>query len=595
MLARLRPSLPARARGRGSGGGNTWESMKGYSSDPGIRPEKELLLLCARKEPDAAAIERVRELARQSLDWQAVATSAWDHRVGSLLMRNLERICPENVPAVWMQYLREGAQQNLRRSLALSAELLRILDALEAAGIQGIPYKGPTLAALAYRNLALREFSDLDLLLAHAEIERGQRVMRELGYEMHAVAPAHSRLREAVPGQYAYSRQEGHFLVELHTEQTLRYFPNGLPMERLRERLQFVAVGGRLVPTLGMDDLLNFLCVHGAKHFWNRIQWIADVAELADEGAAGICSALERANELGSRRMLLLGLRLANELLGARLPEQILRECCAAPALDSMAARVREIIFADQPILPGILQRMKFRAQMRESLAEGLRYGLRLATMPTEEDWSRARLPGALTPLYSLLRPFQLMETYGMGLRPRATADLAPFVPTPAAVADRMLELAEVTEKDVVYDLGCGNGEILVAAAKRRGARCVGIEMDSARIAEARAAVRAARLKGQVKLIHGDVRDVDLSPATVVTMYLTIPGNAKLRQQLCSQLHAGTRVVSRDWDMPGWRAERVVEMEAAPGVQTTLFLWRMGLESAEDANAAMCNAEKTHA
>src|ERR1700684_110419 len=113
--------------------------MKDHPSAKAVRPEKELLLCCARKEPGAVAIERMRALARVPLDWQAVATSAWDHRITPLLTRNLERICAENVPAVWMQYLRNGAQQNLRRSLALSAELLRILDALEAAGLQGIP------------------------------------------------------------------------------------------------------------------------------------------------------------------------------------------------------------------------------------------------------------------------------------------------------------------------------------------------------------------------------------------------------------------------------------------------------------------------
>jgi SAM-dependent methyltransferase len=567
--------------------------MKDHPSAKAVRPEKELLLCCARKEPSAVAIERMRALARAPLDWQAVATSAWDHRITPPVTRNLERICAENVPAVWMQYLRNGAQQNLRRSLALSAELLRILDALEAAGIQGIPYKGPTLAALAYRNLALREFGDLDLLMAQEEIERAQSVMRELGYEMHDFAPARWRSREAVPGQYSYSRQEGNFLAELHTEQTLRYFPDGLPVEKLRQRLQLVAVGGRLVPTLGMADLLNFLCVHGAKHFWSRIQWIADVAELVDGGAVDLSRVLERANELGSRRMLLLGLRLTHELLNAEIPEEVLQECHATPALDSMVTQVREVIFADQPILPGILQRMKFRAQMRESWSEGLRYGLRLATAPTEEDWLRTRLPRGLTPLYSLLRPFQLIERYGMGLRPRATADLAPFVPTPGAVADGMLELAEVTDKDVVYDLGCGNGEILVAAAKRRGARCVGIEIDPTRITKARAAMRDAGVEPRVMLIQGDVRDVDLSPATVVTMYLTIPGNAKLRQQLCSQLRAGTRVVSRDWDMPGWRAERVMDMEATPGMPTVLFLWRIGWESTEEAELADCGAAKT--
>ncbi len=372
--------------------------MTDYAFSRAASPEKELLLLCARKDPAPRAAQRVRELSRQPLNWQLVATSAWDHRVSQLLTSNLERLCAENVPEIWMQYLRENRERNLRRSLMLGAELLRVMDLLQSAGIQAIPYKGPTLAALAYGDLGMREFGDLDLLVAHDEIERAQQIMQGLDYQTQPRTPGGQTPQQQVPGQYIFFRDQDRYLVELHTERTLRYFPKPLNIALLRGRLQPAPIGGRTVPTLGMEDLLNFLCVHGSKHFWNRIQWISDIAELVDGGRApNLSAALDRANEFGSRRMLLLGLRLADELLGACIPENIRGEHRAEPSVDFMAAQVREIIFTDHMIEPAIGQRTRFRMHMRGGLISGLLYSLRLATVPTEEDWrgrlSRARLP----------------------------------------------------------------------------------------------------------------------------------------------------------------------------------------------------------
>jgi hypothetical protein len=537
----------------------------------------QFLLLCSRKEAPGDRAAHILSLAQEPLDWQFIVTSAADHHISQLLSWHVKHICPQAPPPIWNQYLASSFQRILRRNLMLSAELLRLLDAFQSVGVLAIPYKGPALAALAYGNLALREFGDLDLLIAHADIQRAIQVVLDLDYQTHARVTGHQRSGEPVPGQYLFWRDHDRYLVELHTERTLRYFPRSLPIEKLRQRLQRVHLGGRDVFTLGMDDLLNFLCVHGSKHFWNRLQWIADIAELVDGGLIpDLAPALARGGELGSRRMLLLGLRLAGEILGANVPEEIRRQYRDDPAVDSMAAQVREIIFAQRQMLPGILQRMKFRMKMSGSVAEGLRYGLRLATVPTEEDWLGTRLPRPLTPLYALLRPLRLLGKYGAGLKQRVAPDLAPFVPTPPDIVRKMLDLAELTKDDVLYDIGCGNGQIVIAAATQFGARCVGMDVDPQRIAEARAFVRSAAVGHLVTLIHDDARHVDLSRATVVTMYLTIPGNAKLWHQLNRQLRPGVRVVSRDFDMPGWRAEKLVELDAAGGIHTTLYLWRIG-------------------
>lgn len=132
-----------------------------------------------------------------------------------------------------------------------------------------------------------------------------------------------------------------------------------------------------------------------------------------------------------------------------------------------------------------------------------------------------------------------------------------PYVPTPQPVVDKMLELGEVDAKDVLYDLGCGDGRIVITAAAERGARGVGIDIDPRRIQEARANARRARVEAKTEFVVADLFQTDLSEATVVTLYLLNSLNRKLRPQLWSQLKVGTRVVSHAFDMGDeWPPER---------------------------------------
>jgi SAM-dependent methyltransferase len=144
-----------------------------------------------------------------------------------------------------------------------------------------------------------------------------------------------------------------------------------------------------------------------------------------------------------------------------------------------------------------------------------------------------------------------------------------PYVPTPQEVVDRMLGLARVGRNDVVYDLGCGDGRIVVTAARRFGARGVGIDLNPERIAEARANAKKAGVDGRVELRVADLFETDLSPATVVTLYLLPDVNLKLRPRLWQQLKPGSRVVSHAFDMgKEWPPEQTAEVEGR-----TVYLW----------------------
>jgi SAM-dependent methyltransferase len=148
-----------------------------------------------------------------------------------------------------------------------------------------------------------------------------------------------------------------------------------------------------------------------------------------------------------------------------------------------------------------------------------------------------------------------------------------PYVPTPEPVVEKMLELAKVQKDDVVYDLGCGDGRIVITAARQFGARGVGVDIDPQRIKESNENARKAGVTDRVKFVQGNLFNVDLKEATVVTLYLLPEINLKLRPKLFRELKPGTRVVSHDFDMADWKPEKTVRLKVQR--DHVLYYWTM--------------------
>jgi SAM-dependent methyltransferase len=143
-----------------------------------------------------------------------------------------------------------------------------------------------------------------------------------------------------------------------------------------------------------------------------------------------------------------------------------------------------------------------------------------------------------------------------------------PFVPTSQALVLEMLKLADVTAADTVYDLGCGDGRIVITAAKEFGAHAVGVDINPERIEEARANAEHAGVTEKVKFIQRDLFKAEIRPATVVTLYLLPSVNLKLRPRLLSELKPGTRVVSHSFDMGDWKPDKSMNVNGSE-----LYLW----------------------
>jgi cyclopropane fatty-acyl-phospholipid synthase-like methyltransferase len=152
---------------------------------------------------------------------------------------------------------------------------------------------------------------------------------------------------------------------------------------------------------------------------------------------------------------------------------------------------------------------------------------------------------------------------------------IAPFAPTPPEVVDRMLKLAEVSQSDLVYDLGSGDGRIVITAARRYGARAVGFEIDPLLVTHSQRRIKEAGLEDLAEIREQDIRTVDLAPASVVTIYLSPRANLRLRAAISQQLKPGSRVVSHFFGMDEWKPDRLEQLTDSAGLFRTVYLWRI--------------------
>lgn len=378
------------------------------------RPEWELLLCAVRTDSEATQAERMEALLQKSLDWQYLVQAALRHSVMPLLYKSLVALCPSRVPEASLAQLQMHFRNNARRNFFLTGELFRCLYWLNDHGIPAVPYKGPLLAASAYGDFALRQFDDLDLLLHESDVLKAKELLTGQGYR------AEFQLNSAQEAAYLRSqsahklmRDEGTLIVELHWRIVEDYFSFPLDPEHLWERLEPVSLAGKEVQTISAEDLLLILCVHGTKHCWERLGWICDVARLIHTHAEMDWDwIIRQAAALGVERMLFLGVLLAHNLIGATLPEAVLKRMQSDAAAKSLAQQAQRQILQDTGEPPGVLATSLFHLRARERWQDRVRYSIRLVVTPTPGDWAFAQLPSPLFPLYYLLRPFRLIRAY---------------------------------------------------------------------------------------------------------------------------------------------------------------------------------------
>ncbi len=258
-------------------------------------------------------------------------------------------------------------------------------------------------------------------------------------------------------------------------------------------------------------------------------------------------------------------------------PEQISRKDIQPVPENLPEVTIRNV--TDKPIT----YKIRPRSSEDETKEKTIQMG-EVHRFPTDEEMYISFSKGSIRVRYKLDPglPFSFrydekdqLELYDGSHGREDAVDLAPYVPTPLGVVESMLQMAEVDENDVVYDIGCGDGRIVVMAARRFGARGVGIDLDPKKLQEARRNAREAGVEALVEFRQEDAVISDYSEATVVTMYLLPESNKLLRPILERQLKEGARVVSHNYDIPGWedREAGYESIEAWDGESHSIYLY----------------------
>src|SRR6266849_3887198 len=340
------------------------------------------LLECASPTHDR---QRLVSLLR-SAEWARLLVLAEEHGVAGHLAASVREFAEDLVPPGIRQTLADRQRAQIFSTLRLTAELFRLLDRFTSQGICALVVKGPVLAVQGYGDPAMRSYGDLDLLVRQRDIRRATELMSAAGYL--AAVPLSAIDAGKIPGQYLFSKPDAKLIVELHNDGTLRYFPRRVPLEEFFARQIRVRFDAREIPALSVEDELVLICIHGAKHFWERLMWIADVAALVSrQSGIGWGRVADSAEAVGAERMLHGGLRLALDLLKAQLPDKVQARVQADVAAVRLAEQTCKWFPAAGKAPPGLFERAVFRMRMRGGLLAAPAYLLRLSLWPTEEDW----------------------------------------------------------------------------------------------------------------------------------------------------------------------------------------------------------------
>jgi hypothetical protein len=355
----------------------------------------------------------MENLLRQGIDWTEFCQMAVQHGILPLVCWHLKNFEEEFVPAAIRARFNEYSLRIVQHNFRYVRELLKIVSIFNESSIPVIPFKGPLLAAAAYKNLALRTFSDLDILVHKKDVLRAKQLLLDHGY--HLAVPL-TGAQEAVHLRddhvFELVREEGEISVELHWAITSNCIPFPLDLRQLEERIESFPLANQPVMNASPEDSLIILCVHGTKHIWERLVWVCDVAELIQARPdMNWNRVMARARATKSLRMVNLGLFLAHDLLHAPLPDWVQNQLQPDCRSLNLARYVKNNLFAEDG-----RKRLSddiFLLKTMERVQDRVRYGLHLAITPSAEE--RALLPDSLMLFWWIIRPVRLLSKYGTG------------------------------------------------------------------------------------------------------------------------------------------------------------------------------------
>jgi hypothetical protein len=382
-----------------------------------VRPELQLILACARAQLGLAATGEIASAAAQPLDWLKAIDLASGHSLSPVLISQIQRHAAAKVPEAIHLCLVERFRAHTIRNFELTRELLEILSLLERSDVDALAFKGPVLSQQLYNDVSLREFVDVDILVAATRASTVIALLCAQGFEPQFILNRQQFARfRTIKSQVGLYHPAKNMLVEVHWALLTPGYAFSPAAEIPWESIQNVSIAGRSIKTFSSETQLLFSCLHQAKHNWSRLGWVMDLAALIRQSPAMDWQQIQkRAGSFGTARMIRVSLRLVQQLFEVALPGRITKWL----ENDIYSRKIAERIFkrllladttADQPMPLDPL----FRASM-ESLADRTFYWFDTILHPTPLEWELLPLPDSLYALYYPIRLGRLLCKHTVG------------------------------------------------------------------------------------------------------------------------------------------------------------------------------------
>lgn len=394
---------------------------------PGESPSIEisLLLACARSQISDEHRQEIRHLLSQAIDWPIVQQLAKQHGTLPLLYQGLKQAGADLIEDHVLAELRNYSQGIAFQNSVFTRALLNILNLFAANDILALPFKGPVLAASAYKNISLRSFCDLDILIRQEDclkavevlvIQGNYRTNREWHFLNESWEQLYRRSYREV------SLTNGIVTIDLHQELTVeRYLSTQFSFDELWQHHDSVEIAAQQVPNFATIDVLLYLCVHASKECWRKLKWICDITEFVQVHPELNWQVLfERAQVLNCERRLLTGLLLSQTLLSLSFPDRVWQRADQDKVCYELASEFSQRLFWDKNHLDRQFTVEKFllhlkslekRSDQLQSREELMRQSATtvIKLLPNSEDAKFVQLPQYLHFLYYLIRPCRLL------------------------------------------------------------------------------------------------------------------------------------------------------------------------------------------
>jgi hypothetical protein len=378
------------------------------------------LLVCCAAVPgrDTGVNERIRQIVSAGIDWTRLIDHASRQCIFPLVYSALKRSSVDVPPADWNEICAVMRQYSAS-GVFLTSELFRLVELLAAEGITALPLKGSTVAVTAYGSVSMRQFRDIDLYVQPVDVLRAKRVLMTDAYDFRGLLnPAQEAIGlHTHRYHYQFRRRDGAATVELHWGLCEWFLPFSESLDRLFEGLVPIRLGRRTLMGLAPENLLQYLCLHGAKHSWSRLRLVADVAWLIHRRANWNWDqvvSLARANHL--ERVLVSGLFLASDLLGAEVPPAVIKDVWSPASVRRVKTDAWRRLTAPSRDEPGFLANLGFHLRLLSRVTDKARCCTRVFLENTVFGWAVRPLPPRALPVYGLLAHARTPSTRALAL-----------------------------------------------------------------------------------------------------------------------------------------------------------------------------------